>query len=107
MFVSGARDILLAHELDFWIVKSMDYAIDDIVLPFLVLDLRKHSKNELVFRRAPHEPQRTFSVASPINASTSAMIQNRITIWGSAQPRFSKWWWIGAIRKTRLPVRLK
>jgi len=35
------------------------------------------------------------------------MIQNRITICGSAQPFFSKWWWIGAIRNTRLPVRLK
>ena len=34
------------------------------------------------------------------------MIQNRITICGSAQPFFSKWWWIGAIRNTRLPVRL-
>ncbi len=51
--------------------------------------------------------QRSFSVASPISASTRLMIQNRITICGSAQPFFSKWWWIGAIRKTRLPVRLK
>ena len=25
---------------------------------------------------------------------------------GSCQPSFSKWWWIGAIRNTRLPVRL-
>lgn len=35
------------------------------------------------------------------------MIQKRITICGSAQPFFSKWWWIGAIRNTRRPVRLK
>ena len=35
------------------------------------------------------------------------MIQKRITTWLSVQPFFSKWWWIGAIRKTRLPVILK
>src|SRR5450759_130207 len=34
------------------------------------------------------------------------MIQNRITICGSVQPNCSKWWWIGAIRKMRLPVSL-
>ena len=51
--------------------------------------------------------QRIFSVASPIRARISEMIQKRMTICGSAQPRFSKWWWIGAIRNTRLPVRLK
>ncbi len=51
--------------------------------------------------------QRTFSVASPISARTRLMIQNRMTICGSAQPFFSKWWWIGAIRNTRRPVRLK
>ena len=49
---------------------------------------------------------RTFSVASPSMARISEMIQNRITICGSAQPRFSKWWWIGAIRKMRFLVRL-
>ena len=51
--------------------------------------------------------QRSFSVASPISARISEMIQKRMTICGSAHPRFSKWWWIGAIRNTRLPVRLK
>lgn len=51
--------------------------------------------------------QRIFSVASPIRARISEMIQKRITICGSCQPFFSKWWWIGAIRKTRRPVRLK
>ena len=50
---------------------------------------------------------RSFSVDSPIRARISAMIQKRITIWLSFQPFFSKWWWIGAIRKTRLPVFLK
>ena len=35
--------------------------------------------------------QRSFSVASPISARIREMIQNRITICGSAQPRFSKW----------------
>ena len=33
----------------------------------------------------------SFSVASPMSASTIAMIQKRITIVGSAQPFFSKW----------------
>jgi hypothetical protein len=50
--------------------------------------------------------QRTFSVANPIIARIRLMIQNRITICGSAQPFFSKWWWIGAIRKIRFLVRL-
>src|SRR3954451_6289556 len=49
---------------------------------------------------------RSFSVLSPASASTKLMIQKRITTVGSDQPRCSKWWWIGAIRKTRLPVRL-
>ena len=34
------------------------------------------------------------------------MIQKRITMVGSAQPFFSKWWCSGAIRNTRRPVRL-
>ena len=34
-------------------------------------------------------PYRTFSVARPIIARISEMIQKRITIWGSAQPFFS------------------
>ncbi len=34
------------------------------------------------------------------------MIQNRMTMVGSAQPFFSKWWCSGAIRNTRRPVRL-
>src|SRR3546814_19778496 len=47
-----------------------------------------------------------LSVESPASARTSAMIQNRITTVGSLQPSCSKWWWIGAILNTRLPVRL-
>ena len=35
-----------------------------------------------------------------------ATIQNRITTLLSDQPSCSKWWWIGAMRKTRRPVRL-
>ena len=31
------------------------------------------------------------------------MIQNRTTTVTSAQPLSSKWWWIGLIRKMRLP----
>ena len=54
-----------------------------------------------------HLVYRTFNVANPTSARINEIIQNRITIWLSAQPRFSKWWWIGAIRKTRLPVNLK
>ena len=49
---------------------------------------------------------RTFSVASPTIANIKLMIQKRMTIWGSAQPRFSKWWWMGAMRKMRFLVRL-
>src|SRR3954469_17611005 len=48
----------------------------------------------------------SFRVERPASASTKLMIQKRITTVGSDQPRCSKWWWIGAIRKTRLPVRL-
>lgn len=51
--------------------------------------------------------QRSFKVASPIRAKINEMIQKRITICGSCQPFFSKWWWIGAIRNTRRPVLLK
>lgn len=51
--------------------------------------------------------QRSLRVERPIRARISEMIQKRITICGSAQPFFSKWWWIGAIRNTRRPVRLK
>ena len=35
------------------------------------------------------------------------MIQKRTMTRGSGQPFSSKWWWIGAIRNTRLPVNLK
>ena len=50
--------------------------------------------------------QRTFSVASATSASMKQMIQKRTMTFGSAQPLSSKWWWIGAILKTRLPVSL-
>src|SRR5262249_23120196 len=49
---------------------------------------------------------RSLSVESPTSASTTATIQKRITICGSVQPSCSKWWWIGAMRNTRLPVSL-
>ncbi len=32
------------------------------------------------------------------------MIQKRTMIFGSAHPFSSKWWWMGAIMKIRLPV---
>ena len=47
--------------------------------------------------------QRIFRVARPTMARTMEMIQKRITTVDSFQPSFSKWWWIGAIRKMRLP----
>ena len=47
-----------------------------------------------------------FRVARPTNARIIDMIQNRMTMVGSAQPFFSKWWCKGAMRKTRVPVRL-
>jgi hypothetical protein len=37
-----------------------------------------------------HKGHRSFSVDSPASASTTAMIQNRITICGSVQPFCSK-----------------
>ena len=48
----------------------------------------------------------SLRVLRPASASTKLMIQKRMTTVGSDQPTCSKWWWIGAIRKTRLPVRL-
>ncbi len=52
------------------------------------------------------EHQRTFRVARPISTSTTLMIQKRTITRGSGQPFSSKWWWIGAMRKMRLPVSL-
>ena len=37
----------------------------------------------------------------------AATIQNRTMIFVSDQAFISKWWWIGAIRKTRRPQYLK
>src|SRR5579863_5761200 len=48
----------------------------------------------------------SFNVERPTSASTKAMIQKRTTTCGSDQPSCSKWWWIGAILNTRLPVSL-
>ena len=39
----------------------------------------------------------------PIAASAAATIQKRRMIFVSDHACSSKWWWIGAIRKTRLP----
>ena len=57
-------------------------------------------------REGARRDHRSFSVDRPASASTKAMIQKRITTVGSLQPFCSKWWWIGAIRNTRRPVRL-
>src|SRR5262249_39956999 len=54
-----------------------------------------------------HPPHRSFKGESPASGRIEAMIQKRITMVGSAQPFFSKGWWSGAMRKTRLPVSLK
>ncbi len=48
-----------------------------------------HHPPEVLARRLFGVPQRTFSVARPIIARISEMIQKRITICGSAQPFFS------------------
>src|SRR5215213_4582379 len=53
-----------------------------------------------------HAHYRSLRVDRPTSASTTAMIQNRITTCGSVQPSCSKWWWMGAILKTRFPVSL-
>src|SRR6185312_2567627 len=58
-------------------------------------------------RGAESEHHRTFNVARPTSTSTTEMIQNRTITRGSGQPFNSKWWWIGAIRNTRLPRNLK
>src|SRR5262249_61227484 len=55
---------------------------------------------------ADGDHHRSLSVESPTSASTTATIQKRITICGSVQPSCSTWWWIGAMRNTRLPVSL-
>ena len=47
-----------------------------------------------------------FNVANPTKAKIMAIIQNLITTVDSAQPFFSKWWCIGAIINTLLPVSL-
>ena len=41
--------------------------------------------------------------ATPAMAATMEMSQKRVTIWVSAQPMSSRWWWNGARRKMRLP----
>ena len=52
--------------------------------------------------------QRTFRVrSSPSTAQEKETIQKRTTMRDSGQPIFSKWWWMGAMRKIRLPVALK
>jgi hypothetical protein len=49
----------------------------------------------------------TFSVRTrPRTAHANDTIQNRTTMRDSGQPSFSKWWWMGAIRKMRFLVRL-
>ena len=49
--------------------------------------------------------QRTFRVRrSPSTAQEKETIQKRTTMRDSGQPIFSKWWWMGAMRKMRLFV---
>src|SRR5262245_55848102 len=45
--------------------------------------------------------------AKPEAQKIAQTIQKRTMIFVSDQAFISKWWWIGAIRNTRLPVRLK
>jgi len=67
------------------------------------VQIRRHACFEASDRRHRHL---NFKVERPISARTKAMIQKRTTTCGSDQPSCSKWWWIGAILKTRLPVSL-
>ena len=46
-------------------------------------------------------PHLIFSVARPMSAKRNARIQNRTTTCVSFHPPISKWWWMGAQRKTR------
>ena len=46
----------------------------------------------------------SFRVARLNTANMIAMIQKRTMTRGSGQPFFSKWWWIGAIKKILRPV---
>src|SRR5699024_9820381 len=46
---------------------------------------------------------RSFRVRSPRMPSKTAIIQKRTTILDSGHPFFSKWWWMGAIKKARFP----
>src|SRR5699024_216774 len=46
---------------------------------------------------------RSLRVKSPRMPSRTAIIQKRTTIFDSGHPFFSKWWWMGAIKKTRFP----
>ncbi len=48
--------------------------------------------------------QRSFNEESATSARMIETIQNRTTICCSGHPSCSKWWWTGAIRKTRRPV---
>src|SRR5260370_40381057 len=45
----------------------------------------------------------SFSVVSAKSARTKPTIQKRTMIFDSDQPSASKWWWMGAILKMRLP----
>src|SRR5262249_47255498 len=60
----------------------------------------------LISGHGARRAHRSFKVARPAIARIEAMIQNRMTMVGSCQPFFSKWWCSGAMRKTRLPVSL-
>ena len=55
----------------------------------LPADMRWRGSPTVRSRPATHSRYRNFSVASPIIARISAMIQKRMTICGSAQPFFS------------------
>ena len=50
---------------------------------------------------------RSFSVVRLNSAKMIATITNRVMTFGSLQPISSKWWWSGAILKTRLPGQLE
>ena len=53
-----------------------------------------------------HSRHRSFNVLRLNRARRIAMIQSLTTTFGSSHPFISKWWWMGAIRKIRLPLDL-
>src|SRR5690606_27960177 len=65
---------------------------------------RGHARSrEAQDQRAKAHGYLTLRLTRVISASRMETIQKRTMIFGSGQPLSSKWWWMGAMRKMRLP----